>query len=81
MARNYVVCFLSTEVEIGQGFHTKDAALAYAKKRVGVYVKSVKTRQITYMLEPNQCSCYVCGNELEGKTHCPNCSALHYYGR
>ena len=66
-------------------FHHKGEAIAFARKHwidtygMKGYVKSRRTGQITYPLHKQQTSCSVCGNELEGKQHCPLCGALHSY--
>lgn len=43
-----------------------------------VYVANPNGK-ITYMLPPTRTSCIKCGNELEGKKHCPLCNRLHHY--
>jgi hypothetical protein len=64
-------------------YDNKKAALTAASNlwKLGTpsYVYSCKTNQLTYILPRDRCSCHVCGNELEGKKHCPLCNALHYY--
>jgi rubrerythrin len=67
-------------------FHTwkyKKDAISYALELTGhgrfAYVKNRRTGQITYILHRSRTSCRVCGNELEGKKHCPLCGTLHYY--
>lgn len=68
---------------VGGTFHYKDDAIALACSAVDMgrraKVKNVRTGQVTHMLARERCSCTVCGNELQGKKHCPLCGALHYY--
>jgi hypothetical protein len=67
----------------GYTFHYKSDAIDFARQRVDkgihAYVKSRRTAQITHILPKNRASCSVCGNELEGKQHCPLCGELHSY--
>lgn len=68
----------------GYGFHYKSDAIAFAikhwaSKGYPCVVKNRRTGRLTYILLKQQCSCSVCGNELEGKQHCPLCGELHYY--
>ena len=65
-------------------FLHKGPAIAYAKKLVNdgglkAVVVSRKTGQITRILSEDRSSCVLCGNELEGKKHCPLCGTLHAY--
>lgn len=61
----------------------KKSAISYALELMShgrfAYVQNRRTKQITYILHPDRCSCSKCGNELEGRKHCPLCGALHYY--
>lgn len=65
------------------GFHYKKHAVSLARhlydKGHDAVVVSHRTGQITHMLSQHRASCSVCGNELEGKAHCPLCNALHSY--
>lgn len=67
----------------GYTFHYKSDAIDFArrwiKKDQRCHIKNRRTGQITHLLLKQQCSCSVCGNELEGKQHCPLCGELHYY--
>lgn len=67
-----------------KGFHYKSDAIAHAlaavKKDHAAHIRNERTGYITYILHPARCSCSRCGNELEGKLHCPLCGAYHYYG-
>lgn len=58
--------------------HYKTTALAVASTFGGV-VENLRTGQNTHILPKGSCSCNVCGNELQGKKHCPLCNTLHYY--
>lgn len=71
-------------------FHTKDQAVGFAhdlckraefdeESDVWALVLNCRNGHQTRMLSSHRCSCRVCGNELEGKQHCPLCGALHSY--
>jgi len=64
-------------------FHYKSDAIKFAGDRVKqghpAHIVSKRTGQITYMLHRDFSCCVVCGNELEGKKHCPLCGRLHVY--
>ncbi len=64
-------------------FHYKHNAITFARKKAKagkeVYIKSKRTEKVSYVLEPDQTSCSVCGNELEGKQSCPLCGQPHIY--
>ena len=72
-----------------RGFAYKGDAITHAREICDFLVKTTSTRwvqvkncrtgQITHMLHRSRSSCRVCGNELEGKQHCPLCGALHSY--
>lgn len=42
-------------------------------------VVNLRTGKAIHMLPKNKSKCRACGNELEGKIHCPLCNAAHYY--
>lgn len=67
----------------GYTFHYKSDAIAFARKwsdsGLRCMVKSRRTGQVTHMLLKQQCDCSICGNELQGRQHCPLCGELHYY--
>ena len=72
-------------------FHYKKDAIELAKEVCGKIVKrpvvgtfwcqivNLRTGKALHMLPRSKTSCRVCGNQLEGKIHCPLCNAVHYY--
>lgn len=81
MKRNYEAVLLPSKS--GYWFQYKKDAVEFAKKWAKQYkrcvVKTRRTGLITYILLPQQCDCSVCGNELQGRQHCPLCGELHHY--
>lgn len=83
--KNYEAVMPSSERGYGfHCFHYKSDAIAFAikhwaSKGYPCVVKNRRTGQLTNILLKQQCACSTCGNELEGKQHCPLCGKLHYY--
>jgi rubrerythrin len=86
----YIVCRHPRHYDRKTQFHieiidypTKKEALTAASNlwqiSIPAYVLNSKTEQITYILPRDKSSCRVCGNQLDGKLHCPLCKALHHY--
>ena len=83
MIPNYGVLINSSKQPHWNYHHYKQGAISHAIANLKIdndaKVINCKTGQITHILHPDRCSCNVCGNELEGKNHCPLCGALHFY--
>lgn len=90
--KNYNVLvndYASSKTKTERSFHYKKDAVAYARTLCNSFegakirkwptVENSRTKQKTHMLSSDRSSCSVCGNELEGKLHCPLCGALHSY--
>lgn len=60
-------------------YHYKATAISVCEILGLNQIRSERTKQITVMLRQGECSCRRCGNELQGKKHCPLCGTFHYY--
>lgn len=77
---------VSANGKVRFGYQSKRHAVEAARTIVefngttqSTYVQSARTGQRTYILPKDRSSCNICGNELEGKLHCPLCGNLHSY--
>lgn len=88
MRVNYTIIISSgNKEEKREGFALKSDAIALAKEYrkcvwyddATIYIRSERHGKRTYMLPRHRCACVLCGEQLNGKNHCPLCNANHYY--